>query len=190
MGSRGVEDPELLEEIRSFLYYLYLKSTDLLVWPPNKAGRDSPDSGAVRLSNLYNEQPDLPGIHYRAHEIEARGAGADVYIRTVEESEVNRVVDELSLKCGLDLRQTECFYGFVQADVMCSEKAGIAMSEAQRIHEAVLSLEHDNALIDGKFRLVRVSRSRLDDFTGRERLCKKGYQRVSFDHHYLIARIQ
>lgn len=189
MGNMEVEDPVVLEEIRSFLYCLYSKSTDLLVWTPDKAGHETPDSGVVRISNRFNEQPDLHRLHHRAKEIEALGSGADVYIRTVPDFEVFKVVDELSSKCGIDLRQAESYYGFVQVDVMCSNEADVAMSGAQQIHETVIKLENDNAEIDGKFRLVMVSRSRLDDFTDNKRLCKQGYQRVSFDHNYLVVRM-
>lgn len=189
MSKFGMQDKEPISEINSFLYYLFVKASSLLVWPPDNPGRNLIPEGMVRLHSLYNEAIDLPDIHFRAHEIDAKSSGNDVYIRTTEGREVTKFVDDLSDLRGIDLSKAQCFYGFVQADIFSSEESNIAISETEKIHEYISRLEKENIEIDGIFRVIKIGRTRHNDFSRNERLTKRGFQRISVDYSYILAKI-
>jgi hypothetical protein len=71
---------------------------------------------------------------------------------------------------------------------MCSNQHNVAIREAERVNNNIANLEARNFDIDKNFRLIKIGRTAFENFTGNNRLCKNGFQRIMTRYNYIIAK--
>lgn len=182
-----VEQEDLIEDINSAIYNFFVSLTSIFVRPHGAEIQEPGEDGEVRLHSLYIEQLDSRTIHHRTNEIQSIRAGEDVYIRTVDETEVNKLIFELSDQSGVDIENCNCFYVLMQMDTYVPEGKSLASTETENINEKINNFLNDGSFSVGNFSFIKAARSRYKDFSG-TRLTKKGFDRVCVTYHLLLAQ--
>ncbi len=189
MSMFEVERPDSIQEINSAIYNFFVNFTSTFVRPHGAEIQSSGQSGELKLHSLYIEQLDSEGIYHQVNAIKSIGAGEDVYIRSVGEDAVNGLINELSIQTNLDIARCNCYSVLTQMDVYFPKGENLASLEAETINEKINAFLQRSSFVTDNFRVLKVARSRLDDFSNRPSLTKKGFDRISVDYNLLLAEV-
>lgn len=181
-----IQDQVLASEVDLFIYYYFVNSSSMLVWPPGAEGIESVYDNVVGLNILYSEECSLRKIYYRSSQIDSINAGEDIYIRDASDAECYGEINKLSRQLKIELNDAQFFYCLVQVDIFCTEDHVIPFSEANNIHENICN----NKSSEDDFRVIKIGRSEFIDWTGRGNRAKDGLKQVTMDYDILLAKIK
>lgn len=183
------EKPDDFPEVNSAIYDLFVGLTSGFVRPHGAEIQSPTGHGEVRLRSLYIEALDGKGIHHQVSAAKSINAREDVYIRTVEQDEIDRLIAALSLQSGVNIPESKCYFTLVQADIYLPVGESLAEKEANMISGKMRSAVDAGGIAIGNFKCIVAAQSRYDDFSDRPRLTKKGFDRVSVDYHLVLAKV-
>lgn len=185
-----VTNKETKEQINSFLHHLLVKASSLLIWPPGVPNYPAIDNGSVRFISKVNLHLDYGDLYHYWYAVESYKNSEDIYIKfDIEKSEINRLVTEISSKRSINLEEGSNIYGFVQVDIYAPDSKNIALTEVNEITKNVINLCNKNMVVDNVFRFVNIGRDGEAIDNSRRSICPDGFQRTTFNLHYIINKI-
>lgn len=189
--NNDVTNKETKEQINSFLHNLLIKASSLLIWPPGVPNDPAIDNGSIRFGSKINLHLDDGLLYHYWYAIESYKKSEDVYIKLdIESSEINRLIAEISSKRSINVRGGSNIYGFMQVDIYAPRSKSIAFTEANEITRNVIKICNNNMGFDNVFRIVNIGRSgEVIDNSIRRSMCPDGFQRATFDLHYIINKL-